>query len=177
LLITAAVASVVTSIVAGLVLYWAGWRFGHKLAEMAKQPGSPWAGVWNPKRIARAERWMDGWGVIVVFVGKVIEYFTLPVVLVAGASEMRLRRFLVAYTLGSITFAGAFLWIGSSAQQRWPWLRGWISDTYGPWALRIGLVALVLVALAFLVGRRARAGQDETTTPSQGDSSSEPSAD
>lgn len=179
LLVAAAITSVFMSTIAGLILYWAGWRFGHKLAERAAQPGSPWASIWNPKRIARAERWMDQWGLIVVFVGKVVEYFTLPVTLVAGASEMRLRRFLLAHTLGSIGFAGAFLWIGSSAQQRWPWLKDWISDTYGPWALRIGLVLLALLVVAFLAGRRrpTSAAQDSTTTPSQAPSESGPSTD
>ncbi len=171
--------SVFMSTVAGLVLYWAGWRFGHRLAELSQKPGSPWAGVWNPKQIARAERGMDRWGVYVVFFGRVIEYFTLPVLLVAGASEMRFRRFLVANTLGGIAFAGAFLWVGGAAQQRWPWLRDWISNTYGPWALRIGLVLLALVVIVFLLGRRQdrKQAQDSTTTPSQGPSESPPSTD
>jgi membrane protein DedA with SNARE-associated domain len=170
------VASVFMSTVAGLVLYWAGWRFGHRLAEEAKKPGSPWAGVWNPKQIGRAERWMDRWGVPVVFLGRIVEYFTLPVLLVAGASEMRFRRFLIANTLGGITFACGFLWVGGAAQRRWPWLRDWISNTYGPWALRIGLVLLALVVLVFLLGRRQdrKRDQDSTTAPSHGPSDSSP---
>jgi membrane protein DedA with SNARE-associated domain len=186
LLIATALTSVFMSTVTALVLYWAGWRFGHRLAELAQKPGSPWAGVWNPKQIDRAERWMDRWGIYVVFVGRVVEYFTLPVILVAGASEMRLRRFLVAHTFGAVGFAALFLWIGGAAQQRWPWLRDWISDVYGPWALRIGLVLLALVAIVFLVGRRQERKQDAprgapsdrpqdpTTTPSQGPSESSP---
>ena len=188
MLIATAAASVVMSTIAGLVLYWAGWRFGHKLAELSKRPGSMWAGVWNPKQIARAERWLEGWGTIVVFLGKVIEYFTLPVVLVAGATSMRLRRFLVAHTLGSIAFAGLFLWIGGVAQRRWPWLKDWIADVYGPWALRIGFGLLLLLVVMALVSRRvepktqARAGSAEpqppsTTTPSQEPSASSPPTD
>jgi membrane protein DedA with SNARE-associated domain len=179
LLLLTGITSVFMSTIAGLILYWEGWRFGHKLAELAQRPGSPWAGVWNPKQIARAERWMDSWGLPVVFLGRVIEYFTLPVMLVAGASEMRLRRFLFAHTLGAMGFAGLFLWVGSAAQQRWPGLRDWISDVYGPWALRIGLVLLVLAILAVLVNRRQqrKPSQEETTAPSQGPSDSEPSTD
>lgn len=165
--------SVFMSTVSGLILYWAGWRFGHRLAELAKEPGSPWATVWNPKRVQRAERWMDRWGVFVVWFGRVVEYFTLPVMLVAGASSMRFRRFLVAHTIGAITFAGLFLWIGGVAQGRWPWLQDWISDTYGPWALRISLVLVVLLVITLLLGRSQRR-QDATTTPSQGPSESPP---
>lgn len=174
LFITTVVTSVFMSTVAGIVLYWAGFRFGHRLAEMSQRPGSPWAGVWNPKQIARAERWMDRWGVFVVFFGRIIEYFTLPVLLVAGASEMRFRRFLIANTLGGIAFASTFLWVGGAAQKRWPWLRDWISNTYGPWALRVGLVLLALVVIVFLLGRRQdrKQAQSSRTTPSQGPSES-----
>src|SRR5713226_9630508 len=98
--LAAGAASVLQSLVAGLVLYWAGHRFGDKLAELAGRPGSPWSTVWNPKQIARAERWLEGWGLIVVFGGKVVEYFTVPIVLVAGGTRMKMRRFLLAYALG-----------------------------------------------------------------------------
>jgi membrane protein DedA with SNARE-associated domain len=156
-------ASVFMSTVAGAILYWAGWRFGHKLAEMAQRPGSPWAGVWNPKQIARAERWMDRWGMPVVFVARIVEYFTLPVALVAGASEMRFRRFMIANTAGSFAFAGIFLWVGQVAQRRWPWLKDWISNTYGPWALRIGLGLLVLLVILMLLGQRFGKEKTEET--------------
>jgi membrane protein DedA with SNARE-associated domain len=180
-------ASVFMSTLAGLIIYWAGFRFGESLAERASKPGSPWAGVWNPKQVARAERWMDRWGIGVVFLGRLTEYFTLPVTLVAGASEMRMRRFLVAHTLGAIGFGAVYLWIGSVAQKRWPWLDDWISDVYGPWALRIGLGLLVLLVVLMgansLLAKKqgplpADEAQDlETTTPSQGSSSSPPEND
>jgi membrane protein DedA with SNARE-associated domain len=163
-------ASMFLSTLVGLIMYWAGWRFGHLLAEKAKEPGSPWAGVWNPKQIARAERWMDSWGMIAVFFARATEFFTLPVNLVAGGSEMRLRRFIVAHTLGAAAFAGVWLWLGGVAQRRWPGLQDWIENVYGPWALRISLVLLVLLVAAMFLGRKfapKNGAQDETTTPSQ----------
>jgi membrane protein DedA with SNARE-associated domain len=158
-------ASVFLSTVFATIFYWAGWRFGHRLAELGAQPGSPWAGVWNPKRIERAERWMDRYGVFVVFLGRLTARVALPVTLVAGASEMRFRRFIIANTLGAIGYATFWVLIGGAAQDRWPWLKDWIEDVYGPWAQRIGfgLLALTVVALAlyFLTSK---------TTPSQGES-------
>jgi membrane protein DedA with SNARE-associated domain len=165
-------ASMFLSTVVGLIMYWAGWRFGHVLAEKAQQPGSPWAGVWNPKQIERAERWMDGYGMIAVFLGRATEFFTLPINLVAGASEMRIRRFLVAHTAGAAAFAGLWLWLGGVADRRWPGLQDWIENTYGPWALRISLVLLVLLVLAMLLGRKVQA--KETTAPSQAGSDPPP---
>jgi len=166
--------SVLLSTIIGLIYYWAGWRFGHKLAEMSKRPGSPWATIWNPKQIARAERWMDSWGIIVVFLGRVTEHFTLPITLVAGASEMRFRRFLVAHVAGAVGFAGAFLWIGGIARERWPWLPHWIAHTYAPWAFKIGLASLGLLGVAFLLGRFVKPKDQDasTTTPSQASSES-----
>ncbi len=175
LFVITTIASVLVSTIIGLIFYWAGWRFGHRLAEMASKPGSPWASIWNPKQIARAEHWMDRWGIIVVFLGRATEHFTLPITLVAGASEMRFRRFLAAHVAGAIAFAAGFLTIGNLARERWPWLPHWISHTYAPWALRISLISLVLLALAFVAGRFVPTQEDEsTTTPSQGSSESPP---
>jgi len=179
-----ALSSVVLSTATGLVFYWAGWRFGNKLAELGAKPGSPWASVWNPKQIARAERWMDRWGIIVVFLGRVTEHFTVPITLVAGASEMRFRRFIVAHVAGAVGYAVAFLEIGRLAREQWPWLPHWISHTYAPWAFKIGLASIGLLAVAFVLGRfvKPEGKTDEetgdqdasTTTPSQASSDNPP---
>jgi membrane protein DedA with SNARE-associated domain len=173
--------SVLLSTVIGLIYYWAGWRFGHRLAEMSAQPGSPWATIWNPKQIARAERWMDRWGILVVFLGRVTEHFTLPITLVAGASEMRFRRFIAAHVAGAIGFAAMFLYIGGVARDKWPWLPHWISHVYAPWAFKIGLASLGLLVIAFFLGRFVkpdRKSQDaSTTTPSQASSDNPPAND
>jgi membrane protein DedA with SNARE-associated domain len=187
-LIATGLASVFMSTVVALVLYWAGWRFGHRLAHMAQRPGSPWAGVWNPKQIARAERWMDRWGMFAIVLARATEIFILPITLVAGASEMRFRRFIVANTVGAVGFAGLWLWVGGVAQRRWPWLKDWISDVYGPWALRIGIGLIVLVVVLLVLGQRLEerkkrgdvVADDQvrsTTTPSQGSSFSPPEND
>jgi membrane protein DedA with SNARE-associated domain len=146
--------SMFMSTISGLVLYWAGWRFGHRLAEMAQRPGSPWAGIWNPKQIARTERWMESWGMAIIVVGRITEIFYQAIPLVAGASEMRLRRFVVANTIGAAGFAGLWLWLGGRAQERWPGLQPWLENTYGPWALRIGLGLIVLLVLIFALGSK-----------------------
>jgi membrane protein DedA with SNARE-associated domain len=172
--VAALLASVFMSTTVGLILYWAGWRFGHKLAEMSKRPGSPWAGIWNPKQVARAERWMDKWGIWAVFFGRATELFVLPVILVAGAGSMRFRRFLVAHTLGAFAFATQFLIIGGVAQTRWPWLKDWIADVYGPWALRIGIGLLILLVVAMGLGQLG--SPDKKSNPKK-DTDGEPAPD
>jgi len=154
MLIATGLTSVFMSTIIGLVLYWAGWRFGARLAELSQRPGSPWAGIWNPKQIERAERWMDSWGIAVIVIARITEMFYLPVALVAGASEMRFRRFIVANTIGAVGFVSVWLWVGGLAQSRYPWLKDWFQDTYGPWALRIGLGLLIVLVLVFALGSR-----------------------
>jgi membrane protein DedA with SNARE-associated domain len=119
---------------------------------------------------------MDSWGIIAVFVGRATEHFTIPITLVAGASEMRFRRFISAHVAGAIAYAVAFLWIGSAARERWPWIPHWISHTYAPWAFRIGIASIGVLAIVFVLGRFVQNDdQDEsTTTPSQGESESPP---
>jgi membrane protein DedA with SNARE-associated domain len=168
------IASVAFSTVVGSIMFWAGWRFGHRLAEAAKQPGAPAGALWNPKQIERAERWMETKGLFVVAFARATEFFTLPVNLVAGASEMPYIRFLVAHTVGACGFAGLTLWIGDLAKDRWPWLPDWIKDVFGPWAFRISIGLIVLLVIAIAIGQKAKpkaqpASEDgETTTPSQG---------
>jgi membrane protein DedA with SNARE-associated domain len=187
MLVATGLTSVLMSTIIGLVLYWAGWRFGARLAELSQRPGSPWAGVWNPKQIERAERWMDKWGIAVIVIARITELFYLPVALVAGASEMRFRRFILANTIGAVGFVSVWLWVGGLAQRRYPWLKDWFQDVYGPWALRIGLVLIVLLVLLFALGSRLDKSKTssettddqtlDTTTPSQGSSASPPEND
>lgn len=175
--VAAMAASIAFSTIVGLIMYWAGWRFGHRLAESAKEPGSPWAGVWNPKRIARAERWMESRGMVAVFFARAIEFPTLPMNLVAGASEMPIRRFLIAHTAGAAAFASIVLWLGSRAKSQWPWLPDWVQHTFGPWALRISVGLIVLLVVVMVLGQMVKPKthqDDETTTPSQPESDAPP---
>ena len=177
MLIATGLTSFFMSTIVGFVLYWAGWRFGHRLAHMAQRPGSPWAGVWNPKQIARAERWMDRYGMPVIVVARITEFFILPVTLVAGASEMRFRRFVIANAIGSVGFAGLWLWVGGVAQQRWPGLKDWISDSYGPWALRIGLGLLVVLVIVMALGQWLEKKKPEADADANGDADADAESD
>lgn len=161
LAVAAFISSLVLSLVAGLILYWTGYRFGPRLAERAEVEGSMWASVWNPKQVARAHRWLEKYGFIAVVVGRVVEWFTVPVVLVAGSSRMTFHKFLAAYLTGSALFAGIFLWIGSAFGNAYPWLPKRI-EAFGTWSLRLTLVLVVLMALAMLAGRKAQSVADDS---------------
>lgn len=165
LAIAAGAASMFLSLVAGLILYWMGYRFGPVLAQKAEGEGSMWAAVWNPKQVAKAHRWLEKYGFFAVVIGRVVEWFTVPVILVAGSSRMSFRKFLPAYMIGSALFAGIFLWIGSAFGTAYPWLPKRI-EAFGAWSLKLTLILVVLLALAMLLGSKAKKPEaDEPADP------------
>lgn len=177
--------SVIQSFIAGLVLYWAGFRFGPMLAERAAQPGSMWASIWNPKQIERATRWIDRRGVYAILIARgFIEFMMAPVMLVAGSARMRLEKFLASFFVASVIFAGLFLWLGARAGDQWPWLPDKIK-AFGTWSFRITIGLLVVAGLLMLIVKRfeptkpSEADQepDSTITPSQPSSVTPPETD
>ncbi|HVE91367.1 MAG TPA: DedA family protein [Actinomycetota bacterium] len=149
MIVLTAGASVLLSTVAGLILYWAGYRFGPQLAVKAEKEGSTWASIWNPKKVERAHRWLEKYGFLTVVVGRLVEWLTLPVVLVAGSSRMSFKKFLAAHTLGAVGFALGCLYIGGRAGDRWPWLPDKIKGL-AAWSLKLTLILVVLLVVASL---------------------------
>lgn len=181
-IVATAATSIFQSLITGAFLYWAGLRFGPWLAERASREGSLWAGIWNPKHVQRASRWIDRRGVYAVFIARgAVEWMLTPVLLVAGSTKMRIGKFAASFGAGSVAFAGIMLWLGGRAGDAWPWLPDKIK-AFGDWSLRIVLGLLVLTLIAVLLSRRQEAkdpgarDQDATTTPSQEPSES-PSTD
>ncbi len=177
-IVATAVTSILQSLITGAFLYWAGWRFGPWLAEKASKEGSLWAGIWNPRQVDRASRWIDRRGVYAVFIARgAVEWMLTPILLVAGSTRMRIAKFAASFGAGSVAFAAIMLWLGGRAGDAWPWLPDKIK-AFGDWSLRIALGLIVLAVIAVLLSRRgdtkddASADQDATTTPSQDPSES-----
>jgi membrane protein DedA with SNARE-associated domain len=174
-----AAASVAQALVAGLILYWAGRRFGVRLAEMAEQSKSFWKSVWNPQQVLRAHRWLDKWGVLTVIVARgFVEWMIVPVLLVAGSSRMHKAKFVSSYLAGSVLFAGLTLWAGGLAGNQWTWLPHRI-ESLSRWVLIVGLGLLVLFAVAAIGASRVDTKRHDqpassTTTPSQPSSENTP---
>lgn len=159
LLAAMAAGSLTISTIAGLMLYWAGSRFGPQLAERAAKQGTAWASVWNPKQVGRAHRFLERWGMLAIGFSRATGWLLTPIVLVAGSSRMRFRKFIAAHTAGAIVFAGVAMWLGVRAGTAWPWLPDKIkrlSDV----SWKVGLVVLVLFAAAVALGGSKRESGD-----------------
>lgn len=164
LMVAVAAGSMFISMVAGLMLFWAGWRFGPLLAEKAAKQGSMWASVWNPKQVDRAHRFLERRGMIAVSLSRATNWIVTPVALVAGSGRMTFGKYVSAYGAGAVVWTAAALWLGVQAGTRWPWLVDRIEEL-SAWGLRIGLVTLVLFVVALLIGSRAQPGEDEKAEP------------
>ena len=146
--------SILLSMVAGMILYWAGWRFGPGLTERAERTGSFWSQVWNPKQVAKAHGWIERWGVFAVLLARgAVEWMLAPVALVAGLSRMSLRKYLPALGTGAVIYAGLTLWLGGRAGDQWPWLPDRIKS-FATWSLWIGIGLTVLIVLLVVVAQR-----------------------
>jgi membrane protein DedA with SNARE-associated domain len=157
--------SVTWSMVTGLVLYWAGWRFGPELAKRAESGHAAWSSIWNPKQVARAHRWLERWGVIAVVLGRIIEFLSTPVALVAGSSRMSLRKYIPAWLVGAFGYAGILIWLGGRAATQWPWLPDRLAG-FASWSLRISFILLALLLVIFLLSPKSNKAGNGTSEPS-----------
>jgi membrane protein DedA with SNARE-associated domain len=164
-LVATGAASFAQSIITGLFLYWAGYRFGPLLAEKAAQPGSMWASLWNPKQIERASRWIDERGMYAIFIARgFVEWMLTPVLLVAGSVRMGFKKYLASFALGSVVYAGVMLWLGGRAGDQWPWLPDRIK-AIGDWSFRITLILIVLAVIGVAVARPSKTAAPEADDP------------
>jgi membrane protein DedA with SNARE-associated domain len=134
------------SMLGGLVMYWAGERFGVRVAE--RLAGTRWAWAWNRRQIERAHRWLERRGVTAVFLSRAAGALTGPVAIVAGASNMSRRAFFAALAAGSALWASLLVWLGVRSGDAWPWLPRRIESI----ATGAGRAWLVVAAATVLVG-------------------------
>lgn len=148
-----AVASLLMSTAHGLVLYWAGRRFGSELARRAEGGRGLWSGVWNPRRVEQAHRWLERYGPVAIAGARATEVPNAPVMLVAGSARMSFWKFIASHTAGAAVFAAGSLWLGGRAARAWPWLPDRIEGLSG-WSTGTALLLLALLAAAALLDRR-----------------------
>ncbi len=123
-------------------LYWVSRRWGHHLIA------HPLAHVLHldARRLARAERWFDHWGVLAMIFGRHIPGFRVPLTLVAGVLRFPYRVFAPSVALSTGIWAAVFLMLGERfGRQMAHFLAGhaWV---YGAGTLVVvGFVAIMLL--------------------------------
>ena len=149
-LVAATIGALVGSLAAYLIGLWGGRplldRYGRYL------------GI-NAAHLARAERWFDRWGTWAVLLGRFVPVVRALVSYPAGISRMRLGRFLLFSTIGSIPWNFALLYAGFLVGEQYEN----IARAAKPYEYAvIAVFAVALVALvAWWIVRRRRAATPE----------------
>jgi membrane protein DedA with SNARE-associated domain len=117
--------------------YLIGRRWGRPLFDWL---GRKFPKHFGPAHVAYAEKQVDRWGVLTVFVGRFVVLLRVFAGLLAGALEMPYPRFLVANVAGGICWAGgltaAIYYLGEVADQ---------------WFSRFSYLALILAVIVGVV--------------------------
>jgi membrane protein DedA with SNARE-associated domain len=112
------------------------------------------------RRLARAHGWFDRYGAPSVFVSRFIPVLRAVFPYAAGVAEMPYPRFAAYATLGSIPWIAGLGILGRAVGSSWQSWRAHLEyvDYAG--------AAIVIAAIVYLILRRARSGDRETTTVS-----------
>jgi membrane protein DedA with SNARE-associated domain len=93
-------------LIGDLLLFGVGRRYGTGIADRLARRFVP------PARVERVHRWLDRWGLLVVFFGRYLTGVRPAVFLAAGASRLELRRFLVVDGMSALVSLAVWVSIG-----------------------------------------------------------------
>lgn len=105
----------------------------------------------SASRLDRAHHWFDRFGSPVIFVSRLLPGIRAVFPYAAGVSEMPFARFITFAALGSLVWISGLALIGREVGRNWTSWRHHLE--YGDYAL----LAIVVLAIAYVVFRRVRA--------------------
>jgi membrane protein DedA with SNARE-associated domain len=141
-----AIAGVLGAVLGDNIGYWVGRRWGRRL--MATRPLRR---IYDPRRLAVAERFFERHGWTAVFLGRFIAILRIFAGPLAGLHHMPWRIFLVSNAAGAALWVAAVVTAGLLVGGSLDRLIGLVSK-----AGYIGLGAAVVVVVGFAVWRRRR---------------------
>jgi membrane protein DedA with SNARE-associated domain len=161
---TTGFAAYITVVVAGVVGYQLGADAGWWIGRRGGRPFVDRYGRWlhlSTAELDRAERWFDRWDVWAVFLGRVTPVARSFVSIPAGVFESPFARYNI------LTVLGNGLWCIVLAAIGWALGSSWHTFDHNFRYAEIVVVAGIVIAVAYSIWRRRRAG----TLPSHDDSS------
>jgi membrane protein DedA with SNARE-associated domain len=144
------VAPIVALMIRDPFLYWAGRRYGRRLVDHLARQDPRWR-----RRMARSDRWFERWGPWAIAFGYYIPFVPAALFyLAAGETRMRIRTFVFADLVGTLTWIGIHVGAGYAIGKPATDLAKTISR-YGLW-VGLGIVVLVIGWSVFSSVRQAR---------------------
>lgn len=144
----------VGSIVGAVVGYYIGAWGGRPLLDRYGK----YVGI-GAEDLDRADAWFDRWGSWAVFFGRMVPLVRTFVSYPAGISRMRMGRFLLFSTLGSLPWNAALIYAGFVVGENYDQIEATLKPyEYVIYVIVIGLVAFF--AVRWWLGKRARRTAD-----------------
>jgi membrane-associated protein len=131
-------------------LYWAGRRYGRRMVDYLAAQDPRWR-----RRMERSDRWFERWGPWAIAFGYYIPFVPAALFyLAAGETRMRIRTFVFADLVGTLTWIGIHVGAGYAIGKPANDLAQTISH-YGLW-VGLGVVVVVIGWSVFSNVRQAR---------------------
>lgn len=126
-----------------MTVFWVGGRLGEAIHDPDRLR-------WIPRApLARAEVWLERWGLGVVAANRFLAGGRAVIGLLAGASDLRWAPAAAWSAVSALAWSALLVWGGSVLGHEWERLLGWLA-AYG----RVVTALLAVALVAFVVGRR-----------------------
>ena len=147
---TALLAATAGSVLGAVPLYWiARWLGYERLTAWAAQHGR-WLTL-SPDEIERGRRWFARWGFWAVLIGRTLPGVRGIVCIPAGLARQPFGRFLLALSLGSLSWSALILAAGYLLRSHFDRVETWLNPVTTAFAT---FCALVYVYRVLTFGRR-----------------------
>jgi len=142
----------VCNTLAGLLVYWAGFRFGRPFFQVGLGRH-----VLNQRQLERLGGFYSRWGLPAVFFARFLPGLRAMVPVFAGVTHQRFPVIAFPILVASGIWYGLLVWLGSTAGRNLPAIRAWLASTN---RVLLGLT-LVLFVLCLTWWVRSRRGHGE----------------
>jgi len=133
--------AVAASLLADLLWFWAGRRFGYPVLRLLCRVSL------SPDTCVReTEGIFERWGFYSVVVSKFVPGFSTVGPPIAGALKMRASAFVVASLTSAALWVGVYMGIGYVFTRQIDLVLGWMAENFGKAALAIGLALGAYIA-------------------------------
>jgi membrane protein DedA with SNARE-associated domain len=139
------------NLLGSLIAYWLAARFGR---ELLLGPGR-WVGF-SRAHLEHAERWFDRFGLLAVFLGRLMPVVRTYISFPAGLTRVPLGWFCVLTFVGALPWSAALALVGYVLRENWERIAG----PYTAVSVVFALLLLGALVLWFLHGRRGRAARE-----------------
>jgi membrane protein DedA with SNARE-associated domain len=155
--VAAWIAATIGAVVGAWVLYGVGALIGKERLETLTT--KRWFFLVSTSDLARGERFFERHGPKVVLIGRCIPLVRSVVSVPAGLERMPLAQFTLLTAIGSGVWNAIFIAAGRAAGDNWEDIEGVVQP------MSYAVVALLLVALVYLIVRRFRTADPTDPSP------------